>query len=89
MTLRLANGTSEQIGYNLCTSQLQREVSGRWEPVESDRICTMELRLLQPGGEDAFAIELEGVAAGRYRFVTSVERAGAMPELASEPFRVR
>ncbi|HET6567813.1 MAG TPA: hypothetical protein VFG50_07605, partial [Rhodothermales bacterium] len=47
--LQLRNVFNQRIGYNLCFSQLERNVNGTWERVDEDRNCTAELRLLAPG----------------------------------------
>jgi hypothetical protein len=74
VTLILRNRSEEMIGYNLCTSSLMRQVGDAWEPVPSDRVCTMELRTLEPGDEATFPLEMEAdVPAGTYRFETRIE----------------
>ena len=71
MTLTLRNGSSETLGYNLCTSGLQ---TGAGAAVPSDRICTMELRTLQPAASASYSWELPAdLAPGRYRFTTGIE----------------
>ena len=76
--IRLRNATSGELGYNLCTSSLERGVPAGWEPVANDRPCTRELRILAPGAvatyEQRLAPEL---ANGNYRFRASVEHMGA------------
>lgn len=70
MTLTLRNGSRGQIGYNLCTSAIETS-AGRTVP--SDRVCTMELRTLEPGRSANYSYELpRRIAAGSYRFVTNV-----------------
>ena len=71
MTLTLHNGSSRTIGYNLCTSGLQTSAGA---PVRSDRVCTMELRMLGPAARASDPWELpDDLAAGRYRFTTTIE----------------
>ena len=71
MTLTLRNGSSQQIGYNLCTSALETS-AGRSIP--TSRVCTMELRTLEPGRNADYRYELPvNMAEGSYRFVTQVE----------------
>lgn len=73
VTLVLTNGSNEAAGYNLCPSVLSRESSGEWIAVPSDRVCTMELRSLEPGAEDRMTLELPAdLTPGRYRFETTV-----------------
>lgn len=91
ITLLLRNESSGAIGYNLCTSGLERQVGGDWQAVPSDRVCTMELRTLEPGQQARHAAELPGgLPPGRYRYHTTVERLGAglRDAVRSEPFRV-
>ena len=72
VTLRLINGSNQTVGYNLCTSALET-ASGA--AVQTDRICTMELRTLQPGRSANYSYELPGsLPDGRYRFSTGAER---------------
>lgn len=74
VTLTLVNNTVQQIGYNLCTSTLERETGSGWEPVPSDRVCTMELRTLGPGMTDSFTLTLPpALPDGVYRFQANVE----------------
>lgn len=71
MTLTLRNGSSQTIGYNLCTSGL---LTSAGTPVPSDRVCTMELRTLKPAASATYAWELPtDLAAGRYRFTTGID----------------
>lgn len=91
VTLTLSNGADESAAYNLCTSALQRRAGGAWEPVPEDRVCTMELRLLEPGAEATFTVDLPaGLPAGEYRYLTNVEMSAGGERMAvwSEPFRV-
>ena len=91
VTLVLRNQSSDTLGYNLCSSALEREANGQWQPVPSDRMCTMELRMLTPGESARYPVALEAsVGAGRYRFVTSVERmgSGTRESVTSAPFAV-
>ena len=91
VTLVLRNQSSDTLGYNLCSSALEREANGQWQPVPSDRMCTMELRMLTPGESARYPVALEAsVGAGPYRFVTSVERmgSGTRASVTSAPFAV-
>jgi len=75
VTLTLRNGSGEQIGYNLCTSALETSAG---QPVPSSRVCTMELRTLEPGKTATYPYELPvNMTAGNYRFVTQVEWMGS------------
>lgn len=89
MVLSLANGSAQQIGYNLCTSALQT-ASGA--AVQTDRVCTMELRTLAPGATATLDHELPPTLPdGSYRFSTDVERAesGDRMTVISNMFEVR
>jgi hypothetical protein len=90
--LTLDNGTSDPIGYNLCTSTLQRHDGNSWSPVRTDEVCTMELRILEPGRSATFDKTIpSGLSAGEYRYVTSVEDplGGAQRTIASGSFGVQ
>lgn len=93
ITLTLTNRSDRQIGYNLCPAVLDRRVGGEWQehPERPAEVCTMELRILEPGASDTFRHTLPAtLPAGSYRFRLGVEwplgedRAG----VASEPFEV-
>lgn len=90
--LTLRNGTAADVGYNLCTSGLERRAGESWQAVPSDRVCTMELRLLPPGDQARYPLDLEPeLAPGEYRFRTRVERmqTGDREDVVSRPFQVR
>jgi hypothetical protein len=90
VTLTLNNQTAWPVGYNLCTSLLERESGGSWEPVREDRVCTMELRMLAPEATAREQIELPPVLEpGAYRFSANVEDRGSIEQVASAPFQVR
>jgi hypothetical protein len=90
--LRLAHEHApERLGYNLCTAHLERRVADDWEAVPSDRICTMELRILEPDSSARYEYGLPaGLAPGEYRAVTVVHmlETDDRLEVASLPFRV-
>lgn len=91
VTLILRNQSAAMAGYNLCTSSLMRQVPDGWQPVPSDRVCTMELRTLEPGDEASFPLQLEvDLASGTYRFETRVEllETGGSEQIATEPFAI-
>ena len=71
--LRLTNGSDMPIGYNLCTTVIEREEE-TWMALPSDVACTMELRTLAPGASATFERELTAsVYPGEYRFRAAVE----------------
>jgi hypothetical protein len=91
VTLLLSNGEPGGIGYNLCTSGLERRSESGWQPLASERICTMELRTLSPGEEVRYPMRLPaGLAAGEYRFHATVEGldGGERMEVRSGSFRI-
>jgi hypothetical protein len=74
LELVLSNGSSAAAGYNLCSSGLERRVGEGWEPVPSERACTMELRILEPGCQARYTLQLpRSIAPGEYRYMTRVE----------------
>lgn len=90
--LRLDNRTDDRVGYNLCTSALERREGGEWVNVPSDRVCTMELRLLSAGDRATYPLVLErGLPSGTYRASTVVELpvGGARAWIVSETFELR
>jgi len=95
--LTLRNLYDQPIGYNLCTSELQRSVNDTWERVAEDRMCTMQLNVLDPGKVDTFSVTLpESLAAGTYRYSTGVqglehanEPPGQALTLSTSPFQVK
>lgn len=92
VTLVLENGSDAEIGYNLCPSSLTRQAGSDWTVVPSDRMCTMELRMLQPGGTDRFTLQLpDDLKPGTYRFQTIVERTtgGGLETLVTEAFEIQ
>ena len=91
-TITLTTTVPGGVRYNLCTSTLEHRTGYDWQPVPSDRVCTMELRLLEPGGEAQFTFQLPAsLEGGEYRYHTRVERvdAGEMADARTAPFRVQ
>lgn len=92
VTITLTTAVAGGVHYNLCTSMLEHRAGYDWQPVPSDRVCTMELRLLEPGAEARFTFRLPAtLEAGEYRYHTRVERIGSgeMDDARSPPFRVQ
>jgi hypothetical protein len=88
--ITLRNDSSGQVGYNLCSSTLQRRDGATWTAVPADEMCTMQLNTLDPGKSATFDKRLpQDAGAGEYRYVTSVESPLGTPmvEIASNPFR--
>jgi hypothetical protein len=89
--LILQNGWEAAVGYNLCTSVLESRNGADWTAIRTDEICTMELRTLPAGQDATFEKSLPpGLAAGEYRYVTSVEIPAGSPQtrVATSAFRV-
>lgn len=89
VTLTLSNGTSGRLGYNLCTSALQTASGGE---VRTDRVCTLELRTLEPGRSASYPYELPvSLESGSYRLSTGIERldGGARTTTTSNTFTVQ
>lgn len=93
--VHLVNGTGARIGYNLCPSAFERWTEGAWTAAPNaggHEVCTMELRILQPGQHASLEIPLApGARAGVHRLVTRVERmdTGASETVETQPFDVR
>lgn len=90
--LALDNGAFQAIGYNLCTSQLERRSASGWTAVPTNEVCTMQLMTLNPGRDATFEKRLPaGLAPGDYHYVTRVENplGGSQQIVATEPFSVR
>ena len=89
VTLTLTNHSSSPVGYNLCTSGLQRRQGGQWVNVPTDEVCTMEIRSLAPGQSATFEkTPPQNAGAGEYRYVTGVEvpLSGSRVTVESNPF---
>ena len=95
--LRIVNGSDGTFGYNPCTRTVEREGGGAWTAVpEPDRVCTMELRLLDGRATVSTTTDVpRSLAAGRYRLVLSFSREDASAtantgavRVPSNPFRV-
>jgi hypothetical protein len=69
--LVLSNHREHTLGYNLCVSVLERRIEDRWvtAPHQEDRVCTLELRTLEPDDTARFAWDLDPrLPDGAYRF---------------------
>jgi hypothetical protein len=94
VTIRLVNRSDGELGYNLCPAVLERRTSGGWEvdPHPLVEVCTMELRLLSPGGSAEYRHTIPpAVRAGEYRFRVAVEAPLSQPQVpvVSGAFEVR
>ena len=82
VSLALTNRTERTYGYNPCTRTVERLASdGVWTAVsEPNRVCTMELRLLEPRTERVSQTELpSSVGEGTYRMVIALTLQGGAP----------
>lgn len=81
VTLILKNGSDDGIGYNLCTSRLQRRQDGSWTTVhpQADEVCTQQLITLPPGEQATYETEIpsaindgEPFPPGTYRYANDI-----------------
>lgn len=87
--LTLSNESGNPIGYNLCTSALQRRTAEKWTGVETGEVCTMEIRTLPTGSTATFTKTLpDDTMSGQYRYATNVDSGGNPVVVASEAFLV-
>jgi hypothetical protein len=90
VTLTLTNRSDSAIGYNLCTSALERRETNDWVAVRTDEVCTMELRSLRPDATATFEKTLPpNLRPGTYRYVTSIEQpmGGSRIVVATDSFK--
>lgn len=93
MMITLRNGSPDRIGYNLCPVALERRVNAEWQesPQRLAEVCTLELRILDPGGSDTYQHTVpRGLTPGEYRVRTAVEAplGDAQIGIASQPFQI-
>lgn len=87
--LTLRNESGAPVGYNLCTSALQRRIAEKWTEVETGDICTMEIRTLQSGDSATFTKTLpDNAVSGDYRYATTVQSNGKPIVVVSDLFKV-
>ena len=73
VVLQLENKSNENIGYNLCSAQLEQQKVTNWEIVPSDRMCTAVVYTLEPGKSTTYEIKLDdNMAAGEFRFIAEI-----------------
>lgn len=88
LSLRLHNGTGNNIGYNLCTSALHT-ASG--DPIATNQVCTMELKTLAPNTTARYEYVLpSNLLPRRYRASSVVHHManGEQEEIWSNQFEV-
>lgn len=96
VTLTLVNHGPAGYTFNPCFRTVQRQEAGAWDTVrETDRVCTMQAWMLEPGATRTAATELPpSLPAGRYRLLlqlTPTEPATPPAEpttVASPPFTI-
>ena len=91
IVLTLRNESRATVGYNLCSSTLERRVAGSWQTVPEEIVCTRELRTLAAGASATFDRHVRPtLAPGEYRFVTQVESplGGRMATIASNTLTI-
>ena len=87
--LTLHNQSGAPVGYNLCSSTLQRSSGATWENVPTDQMCTRDIRQLENGGTATFEQTLPaGLTAGEYRYSTTLYRDEQSSQAVSNPFAV-
>lgn len=76
VTLRIANRSDQRFGYNACTRAVEREAGAGWVTIpEPERVCTMEIRFLEPRSTVTERTELpQALERGRYRLLLSLLR---------------
>lgn len=94
VTLTLTNRGQRELGYNACTRIVERESNGAWTAVpEPDRVCTMELRLLDKGQTVKEQTDLPRTTPGRYRLALNFSHesssAGGPLRVFSAPFTIQ
>jgi hypothetical protein len=56
IVLTLYNESMRKVCYNLCSSAVERRTTSGWQVMPTDRVCTMELRTLDPADYATFTI---------------------------------
>jgi hypothetical protein len=89
--LRITNHTNETLGFNPCTRSIERRKGDAWSLiVEADRVCTMQLYLLNAHATRTEATELPAtLERGTYRLVLTFtrENAGVTPDTPASTIR--
>lgn len=95
VTMRIQNSGRDTLGYNPCSNRVvERQDGSSWTAVpEPNRMCTMELRLLNPGQTQTAGTDLPSpLPAGTYRIALTLGRqttAGGSVRAVSGPFSIR
>lgn len=89
--LNLRNSSGKTVGYNLCTSTLERNRAGVWEATGSERVCTLQIRNIAHGQSESYPyVPQPRLAPGEYRAITLIDVAGRQRghQVTSESFRI-
>lgn len=90
-TLRLYNGDSSEIGYNLTCSWAEQKTTEGWRDARVRRAdaCLLYLRALEPGKTATTQIHIDSSATqGVYRFRTDIESNDKTQPVVTETFRI-
>jgi hypothetical protein len=90
-TLRLHNGGSSKIGYNLTCSWAKQRTTEGWRDARIRRAdaCLLYLRALEPGETATTQVHVDSSATeGVYRFSTDVEIDDKMQPVVTRTFRI-
>jgi hypothetical protein len=90
--LRLTNHTNDMLGFNPCTRSIERRQGDAWSLIiESDRVCTMQLYLLNPHATRTDVTDLPArFEPGTYRLVLAFTREspGVTPQTPASTIQV-
>jgi hypothetical protein len=91
-TLRLRNGHSSPVTYDLCQSWAERQTSDGWIDADirvADACILLARRSLAPGDTAFFSVQIDSSAAqGTYRFSTEVGIGDTDRSLFTGPFQI-
>lgn len=90
VTLTLVNHGPAGYTFNPCFRTIQRQAAGAWDTVrETDRVCTMQAWMLEPGATRTAATELpSSLVPGRYRLLLQLTPTEPAPPPPAEPTTV-
>lgn len=93
VVVRITNGSSLRLGYNLCRASLQRYMDDDWRDVQPTlgEACTAESRTLGPGQNAAFSFRTDRqMRRGQYRVRSELTdtRSGTPISAYSKAFRL-
>lgn len=92
ITLTIRNTSAKSVGYNMCSSTLQRKRDEGWVTINSDTYCLLYLLVMKPGNSDQYKVDLGQRynlgKTGVYRITTNVEFKGETFTLITDPFKI-